>query len=175
MERRGIRRIGLAALAALVFAASLTTAETRSREPRTFTPVTGVARITDGDTIRIGDARIRFFGVDAPEMRQSCLDPLRHRYACGVAARNALRAHVGGVTVTCNPVDIDQYRRLVARCFARSEDLNRWMVASGWAVAYREFSREYVPDEEQAKAKRLGIWNGEFELPSTWRREERRR
>lgn len=170
-----MRRAGVAALVALAFMSGVTGSEGRSRASDTLAPVTGTARVTDGDTIRIGGARIRFFGIDAPELHQSCLDPLRHRYACGVEARNALRAYVGGATVTCTPLDIDQYRRLVARCISRGEDLNRWMVANGWAVAYREFSREYVPDEEQARAKRLGIWNGQFELPSTWRQEERRR
>jgi endonuclease YncB( thermonuclease family) len=72
------------------------------------------------------------------------------------------------------PVDRDQYGRIVARCYAGTEDLNLWMVASGWAVAYREFSRDYVPDEEAARAARRGMWQGEFMLPSLWRREEGR-
>lgn len=34
--------------------------------------VTGRAYITDGDTIRIGDTRVRLFGLDAPERAQQC-------------------------------------------------------------------------------------------------------
>jgi endonuclease YncB( thermonuclease family) len=108
-------------------------------------------------------------------MHQSCIDGLRVRYACGERVRDALRREIGNAPVTCNPVDIDRYRRLVARCYAHGKDLNRWMVASGWAVAYREFSRDYVPDEEHAKAMRLGMWSGEFELPSLWRARDRTR
>ena len=29
--------------------------------------------VTDGDTIRIGDERIRFSGIDAPEIKQTCI------------------------------------------------------------------------------------------------------
>lgn len=42
---------------------------------------------TDGDTIRVGEARIRLFGIDAPEIAQMCQD------AQGRACRDAwLRA-----------------------------------------------------------------------------------
>jgi len=106
-------------------------------------------------------------------LRQSCNDDKGARYACGEVARAALRAHVGAAPVTCEPVDIDRYRRTVARCYTGGEDLNRWMVASGWAIAYRQFSRDYVRAEEGAKTARLGLWRGEFVLPSQWREEER--
>jgi endonuclease YncB( thermonuclease family) len=43
------------------------------------------------------------------------------------------------------------------------------MVANGWAVAYREYSLDYVADEERAKRARLGIWSGSFEMPWDWR------
>jgi len=140
--------------------------------PRFDGPISGPAIITDGDSIRIGRERIRFFGIDAPEMHQSCNDDLGKRYACGEVSRDALRAHVDGAPITCNPVDRDRYGRTVARCYANGEDLNAWMVANGWAVAYREFSRDYVQAEERAHAARLGLWKGEFMLPSLWRRRE---
>ena len=31
-------------------------------------PVTGLARIADGDTLQMGKTRIRLFGIDAPEL-----------------------------------------------------------------------------------------------------------
>ena len=91
--------------------------------PISHQPITGPARITDGDTLRIGNERIRLFGIDAPEMKQSCNDDRGARYACGEVARDALRRHVGGAPVTCEPVDRDRYGRTVARCYARGEDL----------------------------------------------------
>jgi endonuclease YncB( thermonuclease family) len=57
----------------------------------------------------------------------------------------------------------------VTVCFLASEDLNRWMVANGWAVAYRKYSRDYVTDEDGARREQLGIWAGTFEMPWDWR------
>ena len=36
------------------------------------------------------------------------------------------------------------------------------MVASGWAVAYRRYSLDYVADEDAA---RRNIWSGDFDMP----------
>jgi endonuclease YncB( thermonuclease family) len=142
--------------------------------PLPHDPITGRATISDGDTLRIGRERIRLFGIDAPELHQTCNDDRGARYACGEAARNALRRHVGNALVSCEPVDRDKYGRVVAPCSALGEDLNRYMVATGWAVAYRQFSCDYVPAEEAAQAQRRGMWAGEFTLPNQWRRQERR-
>ena|ERR1051326_4107416 len=141
--------------------------------PISHEPITGPARIIDGDTLQIAQTRIRLFAIDAPETKQSCRDDRGAVYACGERASAELRRHVGDARVTCEPINLDQYGRTVARCYADGEDLNRWMVATGWAVAYRQFSRDYVPAEEQAHAQRLGMWRGEFMLPSLWRRERR--
>jgi len=91
--------------------------------------------------MRNGRRHRGLFAIDAPEMKQSCDDNRGARYTCRQTARNALAPQVGGASVTCEPVDRGQCGRTVVRCYAHGEDLNRWMVASGWAVAYRQFSR----------------------------------
>jgi hypothetical protein len=48
-------------------------------------------------------------------------------------------------------------------------DINRAMVESGYAVAYRKYSTDFVDAEERAKAARRGIWASTFELPSVHR------
>ena len=58
---------------------------------------------------------------------------------------------IGRATVSCQPRDLDRYGRIVAVCFNGKEDLNRWMVANGWAVAYRRYSEDYVPEEDAAR------------------------
>lgn len=60
-------------------------------------------------------------------------------------------------------------------CRKGREDLNAWMVAQGLAIAYRRYSTDYVPAEDQAKAAKRGIWAGAFTTPSDWRRGERAR
>ena len=37
--------------------------------------ISGIAKVTDGDTIRIEGKKIRFFGIDAPEKKQQCSKP----------------------------------------------------------------------------------------------------
>ncbi len=53
------------------------------------------------------------------------------------------------------------------------ESLEEWMVANGWALAYRDYSLDYVAQEADAQAARRGIWAGEFVEPWKWRRGKR--
>ena len=85
----------------------------------------------------------------------------------------ALSDKIGNRTVACEPRDKDQYGRIVAVCRAGGEDLNKWMVAQGWALAYRKYSTAYVEQESNASAAKLGIWQGEFVDPWEWRRGKR--
>ena len=47
------------------------------------------------------------------------------------------------------------------------------MVLEGWAVAYRRYSNDFVPDEEAARAAKRGIWRSSFVLPWEWRAQRR--
>jgi endonuclease YncB( thermonuclease family) len=129
---------------------------------------TGQASIIDGDTLEIHGQRIRLYGIDAPESRQTC-EAAAQTYRCGQQAALALSDHIGRQTVACEPRDTDRYGRIVAICRAGSEDLNAWMVAQGWALAYRQYSTAYVGQEEAARAAGLGIWRGAFTAPWDWR------
>ena len=55
----------------------------------------GVPRITDGDTIKILNKRIRFHGIDAPEKKQICIKNFKE-YRCGQEATNALKKKING-------------------------------------------------------------------------------
>ena len=92
-----------------------------------------------------------------------------------VGSNQALRWRIGSerATVRCEPRDIDRYRRIVAVCLKGTEDLNRWMVAKGWAVAYPRYSLDYVTDEDAARRKRINMWSGDFEMPWDWRAQRR--
>ena len=131
--------------------------------------IVGAASVIDGDTIEVHGARIRMHGIDAPESRQECIRSDGTSWRCGQQAALALSDRIGRATVRCEPRDRDRYGRVVAVCFKGAEDLDRWMVATGWAVAYRKYSLDYVADEERAKRARLGIWSGNFEMPWDWR------
>ena len=137
--------------------------------------VTGKPRVVDGDTLEIGDRRIRLHGIDAPEAKQTCLANGK-RWRCGTNATSALAQMIGTNLVVCQQCDMDRYKRIVAVCrLAGPEglDVNRWMVSSGWALAYRRYSRDYVADENTARQSGKGVWRGQFIPPWDWRRGKR--
>lgn len=135
--------------------------------------IIGIASVIDGDTIEIHGERIRLFGIDAPESRQECQRPDGSRWRCGQQAALALQDHIGRRPLTCEQRDVDRYHRTVAQCRVADDDINAWLVASGWAVAFTRYSRDYVQQQEEARAARRGIWSGEFVMPGDWRRGER--
>ncbi|HZH12421.1 MAG TPA: thermonuclease family protein [Microvirga sp.] len=126
----------------------------------------GRASVTDGDTIHIGDAKIRLKGIDAPEMDQVCSHAGRS-YRCGDVARRALIDIVSGEQVQCRAAGRDRYQRVLARCTVKGTDIGARMVEEGWAVSY---GRDYDLQERRAQGQGAGLWAGEFERPQEWRR-----
>jgi endonuclease YncB( thermonuclease family) len=128
--------------------------------------------VIDGDSIRDGRRRIRLYGIDAPELSQQCRDGAGQAYACGERAREVLESLIGGREIGCRVVEEDRYGREVARCQVDSVQLNREMVRRGWAVAYDRHSLEYMVAEVEARRARAGLWQGSFEMPESYRREQ---
>ncbi len=138
--------------------------------PASAETIAGRASVIDGDTIEIHGQRIRLWGIDAPEGRQTCTKGGQD-WRCGTDAANALDAHLRGATVTCTRKDTDRYRRMVATCQARGEDVGEWLVRSGWALDYRQYSKgAYAGAEAAAHDARSGMWAGEFIPPWEFRR-----
>jgi hypothetical protein len=111
---------------------------------------------------------VRIHGIDAPESDQGCLRQGK-LWPCGLEAENAMRRLIGGREVNCVQVDWDKYDRMVAKCSVGGSDLGAAMVSTGLALAYRAYAQDYVPQEDHARAERLGMWNGEFVPPWDWR------
>lgn len=133
--------------------------------------VEGKARVVDGDTLEVAGERVRLHGVDAPELDQPC-ERNGASYPCGVAAARWLEERIGSDQVRCEEVERDRYGRLVAVCFAGTENLNEGLVVAGWALAYRRFSKRFLGDELDAIQARRGLWAGRFVVPWEWRRGE---
>lgn len=132
--------------------------------------IVGRASVIDGDTLEIRGQRIRLWGIDAPEGRQTC-ERDGESYRCGTVAANALSYWIGERSVTCNPVGRpDRYRRIVARCTVQGQDIGGWLVRRGWALDYPRYSgRSYAADENAARMGKAGVWAGEFQRPWEWR------
>ena len=131
--------------------------------------ITGVPKIREADQVSIGNTRIRLGGIDAPSVDQLCLNNRGERWTCGVAARDELIKHVGGKSWTCRTRTIDRRGRTVARCDVEGEDIQKWLAASGWALAYLRTSRDYEADEKAAREAKAGMWQGAFIAPWDWR------
>jgi len=128
----------------------------------------GVARAKDGDSLMVGQTEVRLFGLDAPEFDQTCKRGATS-WACGAEAADRLSRLVTGKDVRCNSLGRDQHNRTLGRCTVGSTDINRIMVATGYAVAYRHYSTDYVSAEETTKVNKRGIWSGTFKMPSDYR------
>ena len=131
--------------------------------------ISGDVRVIDGDSLHVGDTEVRLFGVDAFEGRQVCIrdgTPWR----CGEAAANELRKLTTGANISCNKRDTDSYGRTVAVCSNGAEDLGAELTRAGLALAYRQYSDDYVDEESEAKAARRGAWAGDFTKPWDARR-----
>ena len=122
----------------------------------------------DGDTISIDTNVIRLHGIDAPENGQDCKKANGKKYNCGAKAENKLKELAAG-EVTCTGSARDNFDRLIAVCTNGETEINSSMVLSGWAVAYRKFSNDYITEEDEAKGAERGLWAGQFESPSEFR------
>ena len=121
--------------------------------------------VHDGDTLTCAGRQIRLWGMDAPELKGSPRCRQTATWACdgsamqwGLSARDRLVALTRG-EVRCEQVDVDRYRRVVARCESDGLDLGRQLVADGLARDYTRYSHgRYLTDEARARRGRLGIW-----------------
>ena len=134
--------------------------------------IIGKATMIDGDTIRIGKNKIRLYGIDAPEINQTCTIE-KIIWECGFESFQALESIISEKEVQCEIVDIDRYKRFVAKCFVKNINLNKYMVQNGWAVAYRYYSDDFIKNEEIAKKNKAGIWQGKFLDPYLFRKQQK--
>lgn len=130
--------------------------------------VSGPAQVIDGDTIAMEGRRIRLFGIDAPELQQTC-NLNGENWACGEEASRQLAEIIGNQRVDCMGEESDEYGRLIALCSVGRVQLNTVMVETGWATAFRKYSQDYVAAETRARGNRAGLWRSTFDLPEHYR------
>ena len=126
-------------------------------------------KVVDGDTIHLNGKKIRFTGIDTPELRQTCIKDEIKNY-CGVTAKQILIDRIADKTVKCISEGKDQYKRTLAECFVNNESLSSYLVRSGYAFAYRKYSKKFIEDENFAKTNQLGMWSMKFEYPWDFRK-----
>ena len=125
-------------------------------------------RVVDGDTIYLNGEKIRFTGIDTPELKQTCLKEGIKDF-CGITAKQILIDKIGNNDVECISEGKDRYKRTLAECFVNNESLSSYLVRRGYAFAYRRYSKKFVPDEDYARINKVGIWSMEFDYPWDYR------
>ena len=125
--------------------------------------------VIDGDTIKIGNKKIRFSGIDAPELNQYCFKNGK-KILCGVLAKKALLKKIGNKVPECVIEGKDIYKRVLAECFINKKSLSKFLVRNGYAFAYRKYSKKFIQDEEVARKNKLGLWSMKFDYPWEFRK-----
>ena len=126
-------------------------------------------KITDGDTIRINGEKIRFSGIDTPELKQTCTKK-GVKKLCGMTAKKILKNKIADNKILCVREGKDQYKRTLAECFVNDESLSSYLVRSGYAFAYRKYSKKFITDEDYARINKLGMWSMKFDYPWDFRK-----
>ena len=126
-------------------------------------------RVVDGDTIHLNGEKIRFTGIDTPELKQTCVKE-GFTEPCGITAKEILIKKIGDNKVECISEGKDRYERTLAECFVNGESLSSYLVRRGYAFAYRRYSKKYILDEDYAKANQVGMWSMEFDYPWDYRK-----
>lgn len=149
-------------------------------EDESYEPFGSSLRVVDGDSLAIGQTRLRLVGIDAPELQQTCLRDGR-AVQCGVLAKQHLARLVAAAPVSCADHGTDKHGRQLAVCrgninsdpvrgalvtAGEQATLNAQMVHDGWAVSYGD----YKALEVLAALAGRGLWALDFEQPEDWRR-----
>ena len=126
-------------------------------------------KIIDGDTIHLNGEKIRFSGIDTPEIKQTCTKN-NEIIKCGILARELLIKIIANNKINCIREGKDQYKRTLAECFVNDLSISSYLVKNGYAFAYRKYSKKFIADEDFAKSNKLGMWSMKFEYPWDWRK-----
>jgi len=106
----------------------------------------------DGDTLSLNGQTIRLYGIDAPELKQTC-----GNWPAGELAQEALASMLIGHQVICEGKGQDRYGRTLAVCKVDGFDLGAEMIRSGMAWAFTRYSVDYLSQEIEAKTAGRGV------------------
>ena len=125
------------------------------------TAIIGAIQVIDGETLEIQNQRIKLWGVDAPELNQTCKNGQDAGYDCGKEAASALSQWLTELQpVRCEPRGNDNSGNTIAICYTSTgDDIAGWMVRNGYAIDWPKYSNGfYGVSEKQAQSNKSGIW-----------------
>ena len=134
--------------------------------------VEGEAVVMTGDTMVVGGSNVRLYGIDAPELGQTCHSGSGRPYDCGAMARDFLQQALTGRTVHCTLYAEVLDGNQVGRCSVGPTDIGLFLVGHGWAFAARGLSNRYDGMEARAQTRGAGVWSGRSVRPWVWRQQQ---
>ena len=136
--------------------------------PEIGSVISGKAYVTDGDGLRVSGYRIRFAGLDAPELDQWAKHRSGYWFKHGKRVKNALIQAIGGKHVRIAVEGYDQYDRVVGTVTCDDKDVGEWLVRNGHAVA--AYGDRYKQVEREARQTERGRWGHTVTWhPRDWR------
>ena len=127
--------------------------------------------VLSGDKIRVGKTTYCLKGIDAPEIGQICRHGNCRNYDCGHIAKTAIMDLTAGSNVKCSG-STKQKSSMIGSCEAGGFDLSQNMVYTGWALSTEP---RFARIQTQAKAKKHGLWKGNFDTSWIWRELQKQR
>ena len=124
-----------------------------------------VVGISDGDTLTClqnrTELKVRLLYIDAPESSQPF----------GNKAKQALSNLAFKKQVTLQSTGYDKYGRVLAVVYDHNTNVNLKLVEQGMAWAYRQTQPIYEQTQEQARSRKIGLWNDLRPVePTEWRK-----
>lgn len=113
--------------------------------------------VIDGATLRLDAQVVRLRGVAAPPRGRACHRPGGAAFDCGAAAADGLARLVRDDVVHCRLQGHDAQGFPQATCTAGGAELNRAVIAAGWARA-EPAAPQLAAAEGQARAAGRGLW-----------------
>lgn len=138
--------------------------------PMDYPAVNGPASVITAGVLNVSGIYVKLLGIDAPDVRQTCSNHRGQAYRCGQSAITWLQNWINGREVECRILGRVVNHWATGVCFIGQYDIAAVVTNAGWAVAYTKNTDAYVPYEEQAMAKKSGMWSGKFYRPRDWRK-----
>lgn len=152
-RHKTIRQIALAVLFALVlafleFSPSVEeTSEGLRDASSNASALTAEVFVIDGDTLRVGDVKVRLAGLAAPEKHEPG----------GAEATEFMRRKLNGRVVRCELDGEKSYDRLIGRCYLDGADVAALLVSEGLARDCPRYSGGRYSAFERAEAALLPL------------------